>query len=207
MQLLYADISKISLDSLLRETFFKSLPEKEKERISKLRQEKDQVLSLVGFALLSSIAGELHGLKRSVFGKPYLEKGDHYFNISHSGSMVVCAVSSLQELGVDIEEIKPINREDFKVVFRNEELEKMNSLSAFYDIWTQKEALIKVLGFGFSMEAKDLIIENDKCSYQDAVWYLKKENIGENYACHLAMSKQEEIQIHKVSFDELLTKN
>ena len=41
-------------------------------------------------------------MKQTSYGKPYIENSDIYFNISHSGSYILCAVGN-EEVGVDIE--------------------------------------------------------------------------------------------------------
>ena len=41
-------------------------------------------------------------LKYGEYGKPYLASGDLFFNLSHCGDMVVCAVCD-REVGVDIQ--------------------------------------------------------------------------------------------------------
>ena len=43
-------------------------------------------------------------LKYGEYGKPYLASGDLFFNLSHCGDMVVCAVCD-REVGVDIQRI------------------------------------------------------------------------------------------------------
>jgi len=67
-----------------------------------------------GEELLRHALKEEYGIKvlpvieRGTYGKPYFPNCDGiYFNISHAGYMVVCAVAQT-ELGVDIEAVRPI---------------------------------------------------------------------------------------------------
>ena len=91
-------------------------------------------------------------------GKPYAVDLNVEFNISHSGDMVVCAVDD-NPLGIDIELIRPIDLSVAKRVCSDEELLYIfghkptngdfvytvdeNTLSRFFQVWTNKEAFVK----------------------------------------------------------------
>ncbi len=92
-------------------------------------------------------------------GKPYLKDLPCHFNISHSGDFVVCAISE-NEIGIDIEKIRPI---DFKIanrVFNETELNFLftepneNQKDVFFSLWTEKEAILKCIGTGFQGNTK-----------------------------------------------------
>ena len=78
-----------------------------------------------------------------------------YFNLAHSGTWVVLAVSN-KSVGIDIELIKPIAEieEVMKVCFNTIEIEAIknstNSLKSFYKFWTSKEAILKATGQGIA---------------------------------------------------------
>ena len=81
------------------------------------------------------------------------------FNVSHSGRHGLIAVAAHERLGVDVEDRK--HRRDFnglaETVFGPNEraefrlLGEKDKFSTFYMLWTLKEALIKALGTGFSL--------------------------------------------------------
>lgn len=84
-------------------------------------------------------------------GKPYLKNHGIYFNISHSGKYVLCAVG-MEELGADIQKT---GKYDIKVVdrffHRNERLyiaslPNDRQAAAFFRMWALKESYIKALG-------------------------------------------------------------
>ncbi len=88
-------------------------------------------------------------------GKPYMRGRPFYFNISHSGDYVICAVS-LGEVGADIQQMR-MGREAQIVerFFSGEEKglwrrcgteEERREL--FYKLWTRKEAYGKLTGEG-----------------------------------------------------------
>jgi 4'-phosphopantetheinyl transferase len=94
-------------------------------------------------------------------GKPALPTGDMIsFNLSHSGELTVIAISSPAQLGVDIERLRPIRdaREIARFYFTPGEeaalaavpQEHMNK--AFMTVWTRKEAFVKALGGGLSID-------------------------------------------------------
>lgn len=90
-------------------------------------------------------------------GKPYLKDYPFYFNLSHSGSYVVCAFSR-QEVGVDIQQYKRTDIDRLAERFFSEEekkaLKACHNLKEreqmFYQLWTRKEAYGKLTGEGIA---------------------------------------------------------
>ena len=80
------------------------------------------------------------------------------FNLSHSGCWALCAAASTQAVGVDVEQVRPdVEALDIAGrVFSPAEINALQALSgeartrAFFQCWTQKEALVKALGKGLS---------------------------------------------------------
>lgn len=91
---------------------------------------------------------------RTSHGKPYLKNENIFFNISHSGSLVVCAISE-HECGADIEILRDYNDKTAKRVCNENEYAKVSESSdksvAFLEIWTRKEAFLKFTGTGLSV--------------------------------------------------------
>lgn len=90
-------------------------------------------------------------------GKPYLQDYPLYFNLSHSGNYVVCAVSP-REVGVDIQEYRQVDMERLARRFFSEEEQSILTACAnekeqcklFYQLWTRKEAYGKLTGEGIA---------------------------------------------------------
>lgn len=90
-------------------------------------------------------------------GKPYLEDYPFYFNLSHSGNYVVCAVSP-REVGVDIQEYRQVDMERLSGRFFSEEEQSVlksctngkEQCKLFYRLWTRKEAYGKLTGEGIA---------------------------------------------------------
>ena len=90
-------------------------------------------------------------------GKPYFQDYPFYFNLSHSGEYVFCAISD-REVGVDIQQFRPVDEvrltrrffsdEEQKILERCLDREERRKL--FYRLWTRKEAYGKLTGEGIS---------------------------------------------------------
>ena len=103
----------------------------------------------------------------SSYGKPYAKVDNApdpiSFNVSHSASHGLIAVAPGGRLGVDVEE--RVDREDLadltdSVLAPNEKdafasLQRDHRTHFFFTLWTVKEALIKALGVGFSLDPSE----------------------------------------------------
>ncbi len=104
-------------------------------------------------------------IKRNDHGKPFFENlTDFHFNISHSGELKVLAVSDCP-VGIDIEKLRT---PDFRVAkrFRDDEYAYITencTAEVFFEIWTKKEALLKLKGTGISGGLKSFsVFKTDK---------------------------------------------
>lgn len=91
---------------------------------------------------------------RLASGKPCVRNASLSFNLSHSGGLAICAVSSHGRVGVDVEQIRPISDADNIVaqLFAPAEagqyaaLPPTERVAAWFSGWTRKEAFLKALG-------------------------------------------------------------
>jgi 4'-phosphopantetheinyl transferase len=142
------------------------------------------------------------------YGRPYL-CGDIDFNISHSGGYVLCATGTNTRLGIDIEEINPIDLSDFDSIMSPDQWEAIfsdkNSLASFYYYWTIKESVIKADSRGFLIPPGEIIIEGSTARYGNANWFLHKIPIAENYPACLATSRQcAAVEVEHVNLQRLM---
>lgn len=113
----------------------------------------------------SDLVFDLNKYKKPIVIKP----NEIHFNISHSGSWVVCVVDD-NKIGVDVEIVRPINFIIAKKFFSQKEYtyllnqnEKMK-LKYFYRLWTLKESYIKAEGKGMSIPLNSFTInETNNC--------------------------------------------
>ncbi len=105
-------------------------------------------------------------------GKPRLsgtERGLH-FNVSHSGDLALVCITEGAEVGVDIEEVRPIPdaveiaRRRFAPAEAHfvEEGEAADVDRRFLTCWTRKEALAKALGAGLSFDLRSFAVPLDE---------------------------------------------
>jgi 4'-phosphopantetheinyl transferase len=112
--------------------------------------------ALVRFYLRRSGFAHPGAFPRGAHGKPLLAgRDDLFFNISHSGALVVAAFSD-REIGVDVERHGRTRLEVASRFFHAEEYEMLRAAGEgaraelFTDLWAIKESFIKCLGMGFS---------------------------------------------------------
>ena len=150
------------------------------DRVSKNRQEKidfyrfdkDKKLSCGAYLLLKKLLSAENitqpTFQTGKYGKAYISNHENiHFNLSHSGKMVLCAISDM-EVGVDIEYIDPkIDLNIAKHYFYNSEYENImnseNSADEFFRYWVLKESYMKYTGLGMNLELDSFeIIINDE---------------------------------------------
>jgi 4'-phosphopantetheinyl transferase len=126
-------------------------------------------------------------------GKPFIPGGPE-FNISHSGEMVVLAVIRSGAVGIDIEEIRAVNIEEFsrylpEVANLHEKYDADQVNNLFFDCWTQKEAVLKGYGKGLLAPLEQVVIKEGTALFYETTWFTKKLRIDEGYCCHVATDK------------------
>lgn len=169
-KIVFAKISSTSehmTDNLLR-----LVCDERRERINKFQFDIDRKLSLYSELLVRYQAcKELNLLNNQIVfeksknGKPLL--GDHpefHFNISHTRNAIAIAFSN-NEIGVDVELIKPVDLAIANRFFTSSEQEYITSHDnpdyAFYEVWTKKESYIKYLGTGLSTPLNSFNVLDD----------------------------------------------
>jgi 4'-phosphopantetheinyl transferase len=155
--------------------------------------------------LLQMDVTQLEGLTmdKSDFGKLFFKDSKLQFNISHSGDMIVCALSDEGPMGIDIEQMLPIPFSDFRSIMSISEWEQINesgSIVHFYRLWTQKEAVCKAEGIGLFDELNDLNPGLVGCLFQqtNTFWHLSEIQVSPDYSCHLATQKLINLDLKKV---------
>lgn len=103
------------------------------------------------------------------YGKPQIQRDKRakqvQFNLTHSAGIAVLAVSRNYELGVDVEQVQPIDPEIAKDHFSPSELLTLGTLpperwlQGFYRCWTSKEALLKGEGLGLNLPLDGFDVE------------------------------------------------
>jgi 4'-phosphopantetheinyl transferase len=111
-------------------------------------------------AYLETAPGELQFIYGPA-GKPALagpQSSALHFNLSHSGALLVLAVTRAGPVGIDVEHVRPLSEAETIAdrFFSSDESAKWKRLppdqktAAFFNLWTRKEACLKALGHGLS---------------------------------------------------------
>lgn len=167
-----ADVQWLS-DAAAFEKHYRTMPEHRKEKIDNLRFEKDKRLCMGAWLLLVYALKET-GIEKAELqlaygpsGKPYLaDNPDVFFNLSHSGNRVMCAVSN-GEVGCDVQKVTPYNRKLASRYFCPEEFGYLEAAPEeardvlFARFWTLKESFIKNIGRGLSQPLREFCIRLD----------------------------------------------
>lgn len=193
--------------------YMSQIPCQMQQKVLKYRRWQDAQSSLIGKNLL--IRGirkfgfhksALHDIRYNKYMRPYLP-ANIWFNISHSGNCVICAICSDFEIGVDVEQIRSINIDDFNGHFNANEISKIHKaddkLFAFYDLWTKTEAIVKADGRGMNIDFKSLLFgKTDEVLLKERRWYLKEIKLDDMYCVNVATAApvKERMLIEKIYF-------
>jgi len=207
--------------NLPESSYFKmwqSLSPDERGRANRFHFDVDRKRSVLGRGLLRLLLG--HILRRPAghlqfecneFGKPRLIAGQGpplHFNLSHSGDLVLVAITIGREVGIDVEKI----RLDFAVeevaaqTFSAKECKLLASLTtearyrAFFSCWTRKEAYLKARGTGLSLPADQFdvsflsgvepqLLETRNDPADANRWTLRALHAGRDYEAALAVER------------------
>ena len=118
------------------------------------------------YCTLVGLSDDDFTVARAERGKPYFPNTPSvHFSVSHSGDIFACAFSDAP-VGVDIQEYKhrPDEAERCKKIaarfFHRDEIDALDAdtVSAFYNIWTAKEAYVKLTGQGIDGDFSEFCI-------------------------------------------------
>ena len=214
--ILYYKVTPESINSAQIADWIEELPIIKQNKVKKLRQQKDQVLSLAGLQLLKKAmlaypeySFSLDQLEFPEQGKPFF-KGDIDFNISHSGDIVCCVISDISKVGVDIEVHRTLHSATLTKFLRKYPNPIKDSSSEsdnhhFFKLWTINEAIIKAADKGSIFNMSEIKHENEGAHYQNQFWPTYPVEIiskGDNkeYTCHIVCSeKVENTAVKKIS--------
>lgn len=197
----------------------------ERDRAHRFLKDIDRRRYITGRAGLRRILATYLGIEpRAVrfgynnWGKPELDLADRsslHFNLSHSAGEAMLAVSAHAEVGIDIEEIRPIEEDIASHFFSGFECAALAALSdgerlvAFYRCWTRKEAFVKAHGAGLSValdsfdvsletgEGQHLLERLDRDIGRRSDWALFNLDVVDGFCGALAVSAAgRDVKVH-----------
>ncbi len=146
------------------------------------------------------------------YGKPSLKDDcSFHFNISHCEELAVCATAT-KPIGADAEKIRKFPEHVLRRCFTEREIkfvrESSSPETAFFQLWTLKESLVKATGKGLSYPLKkaEFIIENNHITvnseYNLSVLQII---IDKEFICSVCSSNIFNNQIYYRSFEEKIS--
>lgn len=207
---------KLSTEQFKR--YMNQIPPEGQVEILKSKRWRNSQLRLLGRLLLNIGLMKYFDLKPGVlseiaytkFNRPYFPNFSVDFNISHAGDCVVCGMAGDARVGVDVEEVKPVDPGACLNALSENELQSIqrsqNPDLKFCSYWTRKEAVVKADGGGkvplhqvtFSQRDSEAMLFSKK-------WFLHEIPLGQDYCGHLAIDKRvskNQISYEEISFEE-----
>lgn len=204
----YCNVEDLDLGSA-----YDLVSKKRQEKIDFYRFENDKKLSCGAYLLLKKMLAEVDitnpVFETEKYGKAYISNHENiYFNLSHSGKIVLCAISDM-EVGVDVEYIDPkIDLNIARNYFYNGEYENImkaqNRADEFFRYWVLKESYMKYTGIGLNLKLNsfEILIEdtirlkNDKENLKFNLFDIEKYKIG--ITSHYYINKLIEINVDEL---------
>jgi 4'-phosphopantetheinyl transferase len=147
------------------------LGEVERQRRERFRREEDRIRFTVGVAVLRrAVAGTLGvpvadvAIDRTCptcdepHGRPRLPSGELHLSVSHSGVWVAVAVTAAAPVGVDVEQVRPIDIASMTSLVLAPQ-ERAETLAEFYTHWTRKESVVKATGDGLRTSMAGVVVD------------------------------------------------
>jgi 4'-phosphopantetheinyl transferase len=199
------------------QSLYEILSPDERQKARRYHFPVDRERYIIGRALARIVLGYLLDMtpvrvrfRYNNFGKPYLDCDENrprlQFNLSHSGELIVMAITIGREIGVDVEgvrehaEVERIAARFFSVRERAElaSLPPSQRAVAFFSCWTRKEAFIKAKGMGlrFPLDCFDVSLKPDSPAMlletrpdpaEAARWTIRNLDVGPAYKAAVAV--------------------
>lgn len=189
-----------TVDADVLERLVGQVSARRQEQFYRFRQRDDAVRCLFGELMIRRIVmNETNARNEEIefavnaYGKPEIVAPvRQQYNISHSGRWIVCATGA-SAVGVDVEEMRPIELDIAKSFFSPGEIRQLFELpearrqERFYELWTLKESYIKAVGKGLSIPLASFSFDFDAAN--------------ERYELFEGMDRSD-YEAHLIPFDE-----
>lgn len=176
INVIYIDTNKYSFDVFLNSMYLKDID------IDSLKHYKNEISKKEQAASLLLKRKYVPDYYIDINGKPMSKKA--YFNISHSHGLVVLVLDQ-HSIGVDIEKIKEVEQKTIDFISSEQEKKYIKNIKNFYEVWTNKESLVKAKGLGMRKDIKLIpsLPINGKKTYDDELYYSKTIDFNDYILC------------------------
>ena len=166
---LHVWVASLNRPQTMRNQLWKHLADDEHARANRFYFDRDRNHYIVARGLLRQLLGSYLQLPAAEISFAYGEHGKPelatvlagsrvQFNISHAQGVALLAFARGREVGVDIEQVRPLDdgEQIAERFFSDNEVTVFTAVpaeqkpQAFFNCWTRKEAFIKVIGEGLS---------------------------------------------------------
>ena len=152
------------------------LPKKKQTQIEKYRTSTLRQMHYRGWYTLTEMLIEMgfshtdvSQIQINKYGKPFDPQKRFFFSISYSYPYILVATSK-SEIGIDIEKHSNITMDEMELFLHPEELDDLGinpSQSDLYDVWSKKEAILKLIGKGFQVPPETICTTKPENKYLD----------------------------------------
>lgn len=189
-----------------------NVPSLKREEVASYRRTEDQLLHATGW-LLAVAAAESLARKNAFISELKLDANNKpgsdsfYMNISQSGNLAACVFSERCPVAVDVEKVREINLAHFTKVLTEDEMDDVtndaDSMSRFFELWTQKESVMKADGRGFRIDPKSIQVSPDNtATLEGKKWFLHSVSLRNDYKAHIC-SAEPNLALSVHSFETL----
>lgn len=161
----------------------------------------------LGLLRLGFPASAMAGLRYPDIGKPRLALPID-FSIAHCDGQVLCALSSDEPVGIDIEALGTQSAASFRLYLDDTERRWAGEdPHRFYTLWTRKEAVIKAADGAGLRELAEVRLdpEGDTAELAGARWHTVPLAVGDRFVAHLARRDRTPVPVvERISRETLL---
>lgn len=196
------------------------LPGTFRKEVLKYVKYTDRVLCLIGKLLVWRFYKQ-EGYTITDFEKNFKRNGNHKpliedwkcFNISHSGQIVIVALSDFSdEIGIDLEMIDLSTEVLSLLSFFSDEEQRLikhdeNPPVRFFEIWTRKEALLKATGAGIIDGLSHFSCLQDTVELNGKTWKIDRLGVSEGYSCSLARPFYGDKSLKEINLTEVYNRD
>ena len=166
LKIYLSNYTALSLECLLRSKY---LSDAEKLSFGKYQNENVKKEKIASLILKNKYIGQY---RLNEFGKPI---SDHkHFNISHSHGYIALVIDEV-DVGLDIEKIREADSDLRNYISNDEEKKYIHDDTSFFEVWTNKEALVKATGNGINQKINTIpsLPLNSLRSYDNKTFFNK----------------------------------
>jgi hypothetical protein len=135
-------------------------------------------------SILAAHLGRVPQIVVDSFGKPVLADGALAFNVTHSGTLAMIAISRHGPVGVDVE-LHDARRDLVGLARRFFTADEAAMVAAdpsqFWRLWCRKEAWLKARGTGLSTPLSEVDVRGDVPG-----WFIADLEVGSGYSAAVA---------------------